>query len=84
MAQGPRGLSVQGPSGIEFQRCPEVSRVVKRSQEVSRVQPGVETAASAALQFSTSVELGLRMLGGWFGGWVVSLKFSRKRLQGFF
>ena len=48
-----------------------MSRGVQRCPEVSRVQPGVETAASAALQFSTPVELGLRMLGGWVVGWLV-------------
>ena len=49
-------------SGAQLYRGPEVSRGVQRCPEVSRVQPGVETAASAALQFSTPVELGLRML----------------------
>ena len=48
-----------------------MSRGVQRCPEVSRVQPGVETAASAALQFSTPVELGLRMLVGWLVGWLV-------------
>ena len=57
-------------SGAQWYRGPEVSRGVQRCPEVSRVQPGVETAASAALQFSTPVELGLRMLGGWMFGWL--------------
>ena len=69
LIQGPRAKMFRC-SGAQLYRGPEVSRGVQRCPEVSRVHPGVETAASAALQFSTPVELGLRMLVGWLGGWL--------------
>ena len=49
LIQGPRAKMFRC-SGAQLYRGPEVSRGVQRCPEVSRVQPGVETAASAALQ----------------------------------